>query len=76
MVNSCKPQLLIREHLAQGGTLTVQQAFHQFGTTELRKVVARLRRKGDIISDRWTSSESEGRKSRYKIYYMVKISNS
>lgn len=75
MDNLHEPQAHIREYLAKGGTLTVQQAFRKFHTTELRKVVTRLRRKGDCIMDRWTSSSSEGRTSRYKIYYMAATPN-
>ena len=77
MENLNEPQSRIREYLAQGGTLTVQQAFRMFHTTELRKVVTRLKRKGDCIMGRWTSSSTdEGRTSRYKIYYMTATSKS
>lgn len=75
MNNSHEPQSRIREYLASGGTLTVQQAFRMFHTTELRKVITRLRRKGDCIIDRWTNSDCDGRTSRYKVYYMAATSN-
>lgn len=69
------PQVQIQDYLARGGTLTVQQAFRMFHTTELRKIMTRLKRKGYIILDRWTDSEKDGRKSRYKVYYMISNSN-
>lgn len=76
MENSHEPQLQIRNYLMQGGTLTVQQAFRRFHTTELRKVVTRLRRKGDTIISRWTDSvSSDGRRSRYKVYCMIQTTN-
>lgn len=76
MNNSHDPQSHIREYLAKGGTLTVQQAFRMFHTTGgLRKVVTRLRRKGDCIMARWTSSVNEGHVSRYKVYYMTATPN-
>ncbi|WP_317319160.1 helix-turn-helix domain-containing protein [Alistipes communis] len=71
-----EPQRHIRDYLMQGGTLTVQQAFRRFHTTELRKVVTRLRRKGDTIVSRWTDGQSiDGRRSRYKVYYMIRTDN-
>lgn len=77
MENLREPQACIRDYLAKGGTLTVQQAFRMFHTTELRKVITRLKRQGYRIMDRWTSSynDADGRTSRYKVYYMIATPN-
>lgn len=57
--------------LMAGEKLTVQKAFRLFHTTELRKIVSRLRRKGYDIKDRILSAETDGRISRFKEYFMA-----
>lgn len=57
--------------LMAGEKLTVQKTFRLFHTTELRKIVSRLRRKGYDIKDRILCAETDGRTSRFKEYYMV-----
>ena len=55
----------------RGERLTVQKAFRLFHTTELRKVVSRLRRRGyDIRSNRKTSETEDGRAVTYNEYYL------
>lgn len=55
----------------RGERLTVQKAFRLFHTTELRKVVSRLRRRGyDIRSNRKTSETKDGRAVTYNEYYL------
>lgn len=51
--NQDKAQQEIEAFFNAGGVLTVQKAFWKFHTTELRKVVCRLKNKGlNIISKR------------------------
>ena len=65
-----KPQREILRYFLLGGRLTVQKAFRKFGTTELRKIVSRLKRKGFDISSYWTTELSgDGRVCRIKTYY-------
>jgi hypothetical protein len=45
------PQREILAYLMAGGRLTVQKASRLFETTELRKIVSRLRRRGQPIED-------------------------
>lgn len=68
-----KPQARILAYFIRGGTLTVWKAMSKFGTTELRKIVTRLRRKGYIIVGDWCYSHDadRGRVVRYKEYHMV-----
>ena len=71
--DSRKPQARILAYFIRGGTLTVWKAMNKFGTTELRKIVTRLRRKGYIIVGDWCYSHDadRGRIVRYKEYHMV-----
>lgn len=65
-----KPQREILRYFLLGGRLTVQKALRKFGTTELRKIVSRLKRKGFDISSYWTTElSSDGRVCRIKTYY-------
>lgn len=62
----------ILAYLRGGGVLTVTKALQLFHTTELRRVVTTLIRKGHNVSSRWCDGESrDGRKTRYKEYYLV-----
>ncbi len=43
----------IKQYFLDGGVLTVKSALLKFGTTELRRVVSRLRKQGmDIASEK------------------------
>ena len=65
MTESEQKQAAIQAHFERGKSLTVLQALKQYHTTELRKIVCRLKKKGlDIISD-W---HQENGKNKYKIY--------
>lgn len=68
-----KPQACILAYFIRGGTLTVQKTFRMFRTTELRKIVTRLKRKGYIIVGDWCYSHDadRGRVVRYKEYHMI-----
>jgi len=63
-VKDCQRQIL--EYLKNGGELTVLKSLELFKTTELRRVISRLR-EDYLIADRW----SEDRK--YKIYYIQEV---
>ena len=65
------PQSKILTYLKQGGRLTVQKAIHLFSTTELRRIVSRLRKRGYPIRDRKLSAIlSDGRQASFKEYYL------
>jgi hypothetical protein len=42
-------QLAIERHLEQGRSLTVLEAWQLYGTTELRRIVSRLRKRLNIV---------------------------
>lgn len=66
------PQNKILAYFKEGGRLTVNKALYMFSTTELRKIVSRLRRAGHRIGSQWRSDKaSDGRNVRYKEYYLV-----
>lgn len=57
--------------LQSGETLTVQRAFKMFHTTELRKIVSRLRRRGyDIRAKKLLHECPDGRRVWYHEYYL------
>lgn len=69
------PQKEILSYLLAGGRLTVQKAWRMFHTTELRRIVSRLKRKGHPIVDEWKYSEAQGgEKVKFKEYYMAQTS--
>lgn len=64
------PEARIRAYIESGGRLTVQGAIRKFNTTELRRIVSRLRRKGVDVHTRWISVDTmDGRNQRVKEYY-------
>lgn len=57
--------------LLAGERLTVQKAFRLFHTTELRKIVSRLRRRGyDIRSERKSAETEDGRVVTFNEYFL------
>ena len=63
------PQRQIAAYFRKGGRLTVKRAWDMFGTTELRRIVSRLRKGGMDIVSRWVSIETrDGRQQRVKEY--------
>lgn len=69
--DALNPQKDILMYLLLGGTLTVQKAFRKFGTTELRKIVSRLKRKGyNISSARRYDLTDTGRRVQYNEYFI------
>lgn len=66
-----EPQTEILNYLKQGGKLTVQKAIHLFSTTELRRIVSRLRKRGYPICDRrLVAQTSDGRQAQFKEYFI------
>jgi len=65
-INQAIQQEGIKKCFEMGGRLTVQAAFHRFRTTELRRIISRLRKAGMNISDEW--KEADG--VRFKEYYL------
>ena len=71
-MNMDDPQRQILAYFIGGGSLTVKKAWKMFGTTELRKVVSRLRRRGYPISSEWiTDTSAQGVTNRIKLYKMA-----
>lgn len=71
-----EPQKCILAYLSAGGRLTVQKAFRLFHTTELRKIVSRLKRKGYIIcADKKSDITNDGRLTQFNEYYMLKVAD-
>ena len=66
-----KPKRDILAYLQSGGRLTVNKAIKLFHTTELRKIVSRLRREGwTICADRRQDETEDGRKVTFNEYYL------
>lgn len=64
-----KPQEQVKRHLQAGLKITVQQCLRLYHTTELRRIVSRLRKNGmNIISDPFI----ENGRVKYHIYYLAK----
>lgn len=65
------PQRAVLGSLKRGERLTVQKAYRLFHTTELRKIISRLRRVGHIICAKKIHDHSaDGRAVTYNEYYM------
>lgn len=63
----------VKKHFVNGGTLTVKTCWVKFGTTELRKIVSRLRRKGfNIESKQLTDTLPNGKEVRFNEYRLTK----
>lgn len=60
----------IAQYLWNGGTLSVLKALHLFHTTELRKIVSRLKRKGMNIVSELVENLDTG--DHYKEYWIAK----
>ncbi len=68
-----KPTTRILAYLLAGGRLTVQKASRLFETTELRKIVSRLRRRGQPIEDvMHYDTTRTGRRVQFKEYFITK----
>jgi transcription initiation factor IIE alpha subunit len=68
-----KPKRDILAYLQSGGRLTVNKAIRLFHTTELRKIVSRLRREGWVIcADKRNDTTEDGRRVTYNEYYLLR----
>jgi hypothetical protein len=65
-INQAIQQEGIKKCFEMGGRLTVQGAFQRYSTTELRKIISRLRKAGMPIADEWKQNGTV----RYKEYYL------
>lgn len=67
-----KPQRDILAYFQQGGRLTVIRAIQMFHTTELRRIVCRLRKMGyPIVSKQMSDTTQDGRIVTFKEYYLA-----
>lgn len=70
------PQTKILVYLKQGGRLTVRKAERLFNTTELRRIVSRLRKQGyTICSDKRKAVTEDGRPTQFNEYYLVQVAD-
>lgn len=61
------PQKMVEQHFKNGGTLTVLECWSLYHTTELRRIVSRLKHSGMSFASTWEKREQ----SRWKRYWMV-----
>ena len=65
------PQREILAYLMAGGRLTVQKAIQMFDTTELRRIVSRLKDRGfPVIADKQYGETKTGRRVQFKEYFI------
>ena len=65
------PQREILSYMQRGGRLTVQRAGKMFNTTELRRIVSRLRKSGyTVCADRQHGMTEDGRAVSFNEYYI------
>lgn len=65
------PQREILAYLLAGGRLTVQKAIQMFDTTELRRIVSRLKDRGfPVVADKQYGETKTGRRVQFKEYFI------
>lgn len=65
------PQREILAYRLAGGRLTVQKAIQMFDTTELRRIVSRLKDRGfPVVADKQYGETKTGRRVRFKEYFI------
>lgn len=63
----------VTAYLLNGGTLTVKSCWMMFGTTEMRKIASRLRKRGHKVATREvTDTANDGREVRFNEYRIIK----
>lgn len=68
-VNDC---IRIWEYMKAHGSITGIQATDELRIMDYRKRISELRHAGKNIGDRWeTTTNSHGKTSRYKVYFIV-----
>lgn len=61
-----EPQKNVKRHLEAGLSITVQQCLKLYHTTELRRIISRLRKRGMNIEASWFGNRE------YYVYKMAK----
>ena len=65
-----KNEYFARIYGSHGG-ITVKECIDVLGTTELRKIMSDLRKKGFVVRDIWEEGENRfGEKTKYKRYFL------
>lgn len=68
------PQREILAYLLKGGRLTVKTAWKKFGTSEFRRIVSRLKKKGYKFGSRWMEGTTpDGRQVRFKEHFLEQV---
>lgn len=71
------PQNKILAYLKAGGRLTVRKAERLYHTTELRRIISRLRKMGySICSNKQKAVTEDGRPTQFNEYYMPQVADS
>jgi hypothetical protein len=60
------PQKSVAEHLKNGNSLTVMECWQLYHTTELRRIISRLKREGMQITGAWEKGPQNAKYKRYK----------
>ena len=67
----------IKAYLKAGGRLTVRKAERLYHTTELRRIISRLRKMGySICSNKQKAVTEDGRPTQFNEYYMPQVADS
>lgn len=71
------PQNKILAYLKAGGRLTVRKAERLYHTTELRRLISRLRKMGySICSNKQKAVTEDERPTQFNEYYMPQVADS
>jgi hypothetical protein len=63
----------VTKYLLDGNALTVKTCWVRFGTTELRKIASRLRKRGfNVVTKQLTDTTADGREVRFNEYRILK----
>lgn len=63
----------VQNYLLEGNSLTVKTCWMKFGTTEMRKIASRLRRRGfNVVTKQMTDTLTDGREVRFNEYRILK----
>lgn len=59
----------VQDYLLEGNALTVKTCWVKFGTTEMRKIASRLRRRGhNVVTRQLTDRLADGREVKFNEY--------
>ena len=66
-----KREQRVYDYMEEKGSITVKECADYLGTSECRKIISELQRKGIKVSSKWESGENRfGEKTRYKRYFL------